>query len=166
MKGSQQSSSSTSSQLSKVGGGPPTPNSGIFQSSFASRSKTSVQKQESVSVGKRLQKKAIVNSSSSSQEAYVAVPEEEDDDEIMSSSRSKHASRSRSRSNQSNRMHGGGELTKNIKKRRYQEISQFEPPEEIKGVDRKDMLWVDKYAPKCLVSFCSVKICIQDDMIV
>lgn len=82
----------------------------------------------------------------------MAVAEEDDDDEIMSSSRSKHASRSRSRSNQSHRG-TAVELSKNIKKRRYQEISQFEAPEENKGADRKDMLWVDKYAPRCLVRF-------------
>ena len=102
--------------------------------------------------GKPRGKKAIDSSSGEDDDNYNIAEQDEEEDEIMSSSRSKRGSRSRSRSNASTR----GAATKNLKKRRYEEISDtLGEFEEHKGPKEGGMLWVEKYAPKSLVRLVS-----------
>lgn len=105
-----------------------------------------------MSSGKPRGKKAVNSSSGDDEDNYNIAELDDEEDEIMSSSRSKRGSRSRSRSNASIR----GAATKNLKKRRYEEISDtLAGLEECKGPKEGGMLWVDKYAPKSLVRLVS-----------
>jgi len=71
-----------------------------------------------------IKKKKAVNSSSD--EDYNNIAEQDDEDEVMSSSYKKgggRGSRSRSRSDHSSTRGGAPALTKNLKKRKHEEIS-------------------------------------------
>ena len=60
-------------------------------------------------------------------------------------------SRSRSRSDHSSTRGGAPALTKNLKKRKHEEIStETAHHAPAQDPEEKDKLWVDKYAPKCL----------------